>query len=855
MKKRLCGILLVLAMILCQMPQAALAAEAGASAEPAVAAAEDEAAEEPAVEAGELTVADAEAATTEAAITEAATTEAVITEAAAEEEIAEAAEITEEADEAEKESPAQNASDTPGENVIDSVSVSITPPPAGTISVDAKASVSTSTPGLMVEYATWKDFKGYSTADFDTITLTGGSSCLVVIALVATDGSTFAMGESIPGLDIDACDCDFGGTCTVEGGTLDTAHFRSSARYGTERMYIWAEVTVTGSAPETSFFGVLISDVEGSMNTGGSYYMDYPGMEGDSSRTSSSNNFVEDGAGVYLEAYPADGYKFVGWYQGDPDRAEGKLYVGEPLTTDRTYQFDAPISLTRPYICAVFDVDDSPQGDQVMMWVGNTEVIGPNSAAQGGKVAVKYTPSYDVYPESITAKDGTDFVAGEILQFYKGDECTVYPKPDRGYTFIGWYHVNIEWAPGENLAWEGDVISTESSFTYKPGVTVVPGDTEPLRYVCAVFEKSSLSFLAHAWDKDGQQPGGGTVTFTNESMGGKTPVDRTSFTIVRPGATVTAVAAPAEGYAFIGWAETDGSSFAAAAEKIVATTLEYSFTAKSSLPPQLLAVFVPEGEKPARKVTVTTDGNGTASASAASGVSGTEVTLTAKPAAGYRLYKWEVISGGVSVKNNAFTIGDKDVEIKALFGKIPGKSEKVTVYNVAQGIKVTWLKVPDATSYYIYRDNLDGKGYKFLFRTSALEVTDKEVRYELGKKFRYKVLATSKYGGDAEGFRTSTYYRLMPTGITSVTNSGAGKMTVTYDKSSGGSGYVVRYGLKQDMSDAKVITVKGENTTSRTFSGLKKGQTYYVQARTYKIEDGIRYYSGYCLTKKVKIVK
>lgn len=121
------------------------------------------------------------------------------------------------------------------------------------------------------------------------------------------------------------------------------------------------------AAPETSFFGVLISDVEGSMNTGGSYYMDYPGMEGPPSRTNASNNFVEDGSGVYIEAYPADGYKFVGWYQGDPDRAEGKLYVGEPLTTDRTYQFDAPISLTRSYICAVFDVDDSPQGDQVMM--------------------------------------------------------------------------------------------------------------------------------------------------------------------------------------------------------------------------------------------------------------------------------------------------------------------------------------------------------------------------------------------------------------------------------------------------------------------------------------------------------
>jgi len=134
--------------------------------------------------------------------------------------------------------------------------------------------------------------------------------------------------------------------------------------------------------------------------------------------------------------------------------------------------------------------DPTPQGDQVQMWVGNTKVIGPNSSAQGGKVAVKYTPSYNVY-EDIVARDGTNFVAGDILQFYKGDECTVYQQADDGYRFVGWYHVNIEWAPGEDLAWEGDVISTDSSFTYKPGETVIPGDSEPLRYVCAVFEQNS----------------------------------------------------------------------------------------------------------------------------------------------------------------------------------------------------------------------------------------------------------------------------------------------------------------------------------------------------------------------------
>ena len=83
----------------------------------------------------------------------------------------------------------------------------------------------------------------------------------------------------------------------------------------------------------------------------------------------------------------------------------------------------------------------------------------------------------------------------------------------------------------------------------------------------------------------------------------------------------------------------------------------------------------------------------------------------------------------------------------------------------------------------------------------------------------------------------------------------AGKMAVTYDKSAGSSGYVIRFGLKSDLSDAKVITVKGENTLSRTFSGMKKGKTYYVQARTYKLDHGIRYYSGYCTTKTITIRK
>ena len=125
-----------------------------------------------------------------------------------------------------------------------------------------------------------------------------------------------------------------------------------------------------------------------------------------------------------------------------------------------------------------------------------------------------------------------------------------------------------------------------------------------------------------------------------------------------------------------------------------------------------------------------------------------------------------------------------------------------------------------ATSYYVYRDS------KLLFRTSALEVTDKEIKYDTGTKFTYRVIASAKGVGNSTKSRTAKMFRLMPVGIKTLTNPSAGKMTVTYDKCSGCYGYVVRYGLNKDMSDANAITVKGENALSRTFAGMKKGKTY-----------------------------
>ena len=64
---------------------------------------------------------------------------------------------------------------------------------------------------------------------------------------------------------------------------------------------------------------------------------------------------------------------------------------------------------------------------------------------------------------------------------------------------------------------------------------------------------------------------------------------------------------------------------------------------------------------------ISPNGNGTASASPAKAVVGTEITLTATPNEGYHFKEWEVMSGGVTIENDKFTMPDSDVEVKAIF--------------------------------------------------------------------------------------------------------------------------------------------------------------------------------------------
>ena len=80
-----------------------------------------------------------------------------------------------------------------------------------------------------------------------------------------------------------------------------------------------------------------------------------------------------------------------------------------------------------------------------------------------------------------------------------------------------------------------------------------------------------------------------------------------------------------------------------------------------------LSITITKAAPAEHTITVTTEGGGTASASSAKAVVGTEIRLTAKPDEGYRFKEWEVMSGNVTIKDDKFFMPDSNVEVKAIF--------------------------------------------------------------------------------------------------------------------------------------------------------------------------------------------
>ena len=153
------------------------------------------------------------------------------------------------------------------------------------------------------------------------------------------------------------------------------------------------------------------------------------------------------------------------------------------------------------------------------------------------------------------------------------------------------------------------------------------------------------------------------VTVTTDGHGTATA----SVTSGTEGTEVSLSASPKSGYKFKKWQVVSGN-----------VTISGNKFKIAEADVKIKAIFEPI----TRTVTVITDGNGKATASAASGIIDDTVTLSATPNDGYRFKQWQIVSGGVTIKNDAFAIGTADVKIKAIFEPI---TRTVTVTSDGNG--------------------------------------------------------------------------------------------------------------------------------------------------------------------------
>lgn len=246
----------------------------------------------------------------------------------------------------------------------------------------------------------------------------------------------------------------------------------------------------------------------------------------------------------------------------------------------------------------------------------------------------KYTVSFD------PMTNGSALAEPETAK--EGDTVSITATPAEGYKFDGWL---VE-AGGVELV---DNTLTSTTFTMKTSDVTI-----------------SASFSLIPPDYYG-------IYFETLENGTAVAVPETAT----KGDSVKITATPAEGYKFVKWEVKEGG-----VSLSNSTAAETTFT-MGTANVRLNAIF----EAIPYSVSFDTMTNGNAETDKTSATIGETVTITAKPANGYKFVKWEVVDGNVSLSNvtakeTTFKMRAEAVKVKAIFDAIP---YSVSVDSVANG--------------------------------------------------------------------------------------------------------------------------------------------------------------------------
>ena len=318
----------------------------------------------------------------------------------------------------------------------------------------------------------------------------------------------------------------------------------------------------------------------------------------------------------------------------------------------------------------------------------------PDSEVEIKAIFEEDAPASTEYTITVTAEGGGTASASSTSAT-AGTEITLTATPDTGYHFKEWQVIS------------GGVSIKDNKFT-------MPNNNVEIK---AIFEKDAPP-----------TPTEYTVTVTTEGGG----TASASPTKAAAGTEITLTATPNTGYHFKEWQVISGN-----------VTIKDDKLLMPDSNVEIKAIFEKDAPPTPTEytVTVTSGGNGTASASPAKAVAGAEITLTAMPNEGYHFKEWQVISGGVSIKNNKFTMPNNNVEVKAIFEEDtpPAPTEHtVTVTSggngtasaspakAAAGTEITLTATPNTGYHFkewqVISGNVTIKDDKFLMPDSNVEV-------------------------------------------------------------------------------------------------------------------------------------
>lgn len=227
------------------------------------------------------------------------------------------------------------------------------------------------------------------------------------------------------------------------------------------------------------------------------------------------------------------------------------------------------------------------------------------------------------------------------------------------------------------------------------------------------------------------------------------------------------------------------------------------------------------------------------------------VTITADAAPSGKVFdKWVVKSGKVTLASaisttTTFTMPASAVEITATY-KDKTTEPTTKTYTITYQLNKGTNNKSNPSSYTagkaVSLNNPTRKGYTFKGWYTDSKFKSKITSIPMGSKKNYTVYAK----WDKVSVKKAQTPKL--------SNVKGKKLIVKYAKTTGVKGYEITYATNSKFTKGKkVITT---TKTSKTFTKLKKGKTYYVRVRAYKVDStGKKVYGKYSSVKKIKIKK